>query len=117
MTIPVARLYRTGDRAARWRADGLIEFLGRVDDQIKIRGFRVELGEVEAALAGHPSVREAVVVVREDARGVKQLVAYFVACDGQPPCALELRRWVGKVLPDYMVPSASVAAGGTAIDA
>jgi amino acid adenylation domain-containing protein/non-ribosomal peptide synthase protein (TIGR01720 family)/FkbM family methyltransferase len=75
---PGARLYRTGD-LVRFLADGTLGFLGRIDDQLKIRGFRVEAGEVEAALRAHPGVRAGVVLPRADASGVKRLVAYFVA--------------------------------------
>src|SRR5207302_91487 len=74
---PGARLYRTGDRG-RWLADGALEYLGRTDHQVKIRGCRVEPGEVEAALAEHPAVREAVVMAREGSAGDPRLVAYVV---------------------------------------
>ncbi|HEY1231639.1 MAG TPA: amino acid adenylation domain-containing protein, partial [Ramlibacter sp.] len=101
-----ARLYRTGD-LARWKADGEIDYLGRVDHQVKIRGFRIELPEIEAALLAHPSVREAIVLVREDRPGDKRLVAYLVA-NGQAPKMDDLRRQLASGLPDYMVPSAFV---------
>src|SRR5205823_11751725 len=77
---PGSRLYRTGD-LARWRPDGTLECLGRVDHQVKIRGLRVELGEIEATLARHPSVREAVVAARPDATGELSLAAYVVPRD------------------------------------
>lgn len=98
-----ARLYRTGDRA-RYFPDGNIEFLGRVDHQVKIRGNRVELREVEAVLAELPEVRDSVVIVREDEPGEKRLVAYIVIRDrGQS--VTELRAKLKEKLPDYMVPS------------
>ena len=101
---PASRLYRTGDWA-RLREDGRLEFAGRRDQQIKVRGFRVELGEVEAALAKHPSIREAVVIARGDAD--KKLVAYFVAREDSPNAG-KLREFLGRLLPDYAVPSAFV---------
>ncbi|HEX8437261.1 amino acid adenylation domain-containing protein, partial [Archangium sp.] len=104
---PGARLYRTGD-LARYLPDGSVEFLGRRDSQVKVRGFRVELGEVEAALAKHPAVREAVVVVREDNPGVRRLVAYVT---GEPRAlgADALRAFLEERLPAHMVPAAFVA--------
>ncbi|HEX2091791.1 MAG TPA: amino acid adenylation domain-containing protein, partial [Longimicrobiaceae bacterium] len=101
-----ARLYRTGDRV-RWLADGNLEFLGRIDQQVKIRGFRVEPAEVEAALAAHPAVREAVVAVREEGDD-RTLAAYLTPAGDRPATAGELREWLGRELPPYMVPSAFV---------
>jgi amino acid adenylation domain-containing protein len=102
---PGSRLYRTGD-LARYLADGNIEFLGRVDDQVKIRGYRIELGEIEAVLGQRPSVRDAVVLAREDNPGDKRLVAYAVPAPGSAPSATELRSFLQQKLPEYMVPSA-----------
>jgi len=102
---PDARLYKTGD-LARYLPSGDIEFLGRSDDQIKIRGFRVELGEIETALAKHPSVRQAVVIAREDNPGDKRLVAYVVAALGASIQASALRQHLQQVLPDHMIPAA-----------
>ncbi len=100
---PGARLYRTGD-LARYRPDGEIEYLGRTDHQVKVRGFRVEPGEIEAALRKHPPVREALVLVRED-DGERRLVAYLI---GEPGAvaADELREFLRRSLPEYMVPAA-----------
>jgi len=105
---PDARMYRTGD-LGRWLPDGNIEFLGRNDFQVKIRGFRIELGEIEACLASHPSVREAVVITREDSPSDKRLVAYFTGAEDEETVAAEsLRAHLAASLPEYMVPAAYV---------
>jgi aspartate racemase len=101
---PGARLYRTGD-LARYLADGTVEFLGRMDSQVKILGHRVEPGEVEAALVRHPGVRQAAVVARGERPGEKQLVAYVTANGQGAASASELREFLKSRLPDYMVPS------------
>jgi amino acid adenylation domain-containing protein/non-ribosomal peptide synthase protein (TIGR01720 family) len=103
---PGSRLYRTGDRV-RYRADGAIEYLGRLDHQVKVRGFRVELGEIEAALGQHEAIREVVVVAREDQPGDRRLVAYYVA--GSEVAGSELRAFLRQRLPEYMVPGVFVA--------
>jgi hypothetical protein len=99
---PGARLYRTGD-LARYLADGNIEFLGRIDNQVKVRGFRIEPGEIEATLRRHPSVQEAVVVVR--GQDDKRLIAYLISDHDPPPSTTELIRFLGETLPAYMIPS------------
>jgi amino acid adenylation domain-containing protein len=113
------RIYRTGDKV-RWRRDGALEFLGRDDHQVKIRGCRVELGEIESRLLEHPSVREVVVVAREDAAGEKRLVAYFTcqssfsddeslqAKTEDSSTASSLWRHVSARLPEHMVPAAYI---------
>ncbi|WP_162009770.1 non-ribosomal peptide synthetase [Methylocystis heyeri] len=101
---PASRLYRTGD-LGRWRADGVLEFLGRVDHQVKIRGFRIEPGEIEACLLLHPKVKQACVMARPVSKGVNRLVAYVVGGAFAP---MELREHVLARLPHHMVPSAFI---------
>ncbi|WP_163871123.1 non-ribosomal peptide synthetase, partial [Myxococcus eversor] len=108
-TTPGARVYRTGD-SARWKADGTVEFLGRLDGQVKLRGFRVELGEVEAALRAIPGIRDAAATVREDVPGLKRLVGYLVPVSAaEMPEAERLRTLLLQRLPEYMVPTAFVS--------
>jgi amino acid adenylation domain-containing protein/non-ribosomal peptide synthase protein (TIGR01720 family) len=102
-----ARLYRTGD-LARFRGDGEIDFLGRVDNQVKVRGYRIELGEIEAALKQHESVKESIVIAKEDESGGRRIVAYIVEAEGQAASADEMRGYLKRTLPDYMVPQAFV---------
>ncbi|GIE99514.1 non-ribosomal peptide synthetase [Paractinoplanes rishiriensis] len=102
---PGTRMYRSGD-VVRWTNDGQLEFAGRVDHQVKLRGYRIEPDEVAAALIRHPEVRESAVVVRTDPAGEQRLVAYVVPADGHQPAAAQLRTYLGDVVPAYMVPSA-----------
>jgi len=102
-----SRLYRTGD-LVRWRADGQLDFLGRIDNQVKIRGCRIELGEVETALQRHARVREALVLARPDAQGQLHLVAYAVGRTAGALTEAELLEHLREALPAYMVPSAIV---------
>jgi len=101
------RMYRTGDRV-RWRLGGSLEFLGRIDDQVKVRGHRIELGEIESVLGECPLVRQAAVVCREYQPGEKRVVAYVVAHDGMEPSTPELMKFARKSLLEHMIPSATV---------
>jgi tyrocidine synthetase-3 len=96
------RMYRTGD-LARWLPDGNLEYLGRIDQQVKIRGYRIELGEIEATLLAQEQVQEAVVIARQDEQGEPYLCAYVVV-EGEVD-VVELRRYAGQTLPNYMLPS------------
>jgi amino acid adenylation domain-containing protein len=109
---PEARLYKSGD-LARYRPDGTLECLGRADNQVKVRGYRIELGEIEATLAGHAGVQSCAVLAREDEPGNQQLVAYVSPVKDQSlraelypeECPEELRAFLERRLPDYMVPA------------
>ena len=104
---PAARLYRTGDRA-RYRPDGAIEFLGRLDRQVKLRGHRIEPGEIEAALLRLPAVREAVIVLHGATTDDRRLTAYVVPATSDPPDPAHLWRELRRTLPEYMIPAAFV---------
>ncbi|AEI43017.1 non-ribosomal peptide synthase/polyketide synthase [Paenibacillus mucilaginosus] len=106
--LPGERMYRTGD-LARWLPDGQVEYLGRIDQQVKVRGYRIEPGEIEAALLLHEGIREAAVVVRSMTEDTKALCAYLVlqkeGTEGSTPLTgRELRSFLSEVLPDYMIP-------------
>ncbi|MET3130769.1 amino acid adenylation domain-containing protein [Oxalobacteraceae bacterium GrIS 1.11] len=105
---PQARLFKTGDIARYW-SDGAIEFLGRADRQVKVRGYRIELDEIEHHIGRHPDVSRAIVQVREDKPGDVRLVAYLLYRDKQVPTTAALREYLKRKLPDYMIPSTFVA--------
>ncbi|MDN9012931.1 non-ribosomal peptide synthetase, partial [Brevibacillus laterosporus] len=100
--VPGDRMYKTGD-LARWRPDGTIEYVGRVDEQVKVRGFRIEIGEIESTILQYQGVGEVVVTAQEDQHAQQYLCAYFVA-DTEVVLA-DLRKFVSKALPAYMVPA------------
>nr|UXE46114.1 gramicidin S synthase 2 [uncultured bacterium] len=106
-SAPGSRMYATGDRA-RWREGGVLELLGRQDGQVKIRGIRIEVAEIEAALVRHPGVREAVVMVHEDPLGEKRLTAYVVPALVSDLTTSEMRRWLKDRMPEPMIPSSCV---------
>jgi len=101
------RLYRTGDLVS-WREDGNLSYWGRIDDQVKIRGYRIELNEVICALSRHPAIRQNVVVASENGGGEKRLLAYIVSSTLPCPTSSELRDFLSKELPDYMLPAVFV---------
>jgi nonribosomal peptide synthetase DhbF len=113
---PGERMYRTGD-LARWTAAGELEYLGRSDGQVKVRGFRVELGEVESVLAAQDGVAQAAVMVREDQPGDKRLAGYVVPGPGAVLDPARLREACGRMLPVYMVPSAVTVLGQLPLNA
>ena len=102
-----ARLYKTGD-LARYRSDGNIECLGRNDDQIKLRGYRIEPEEIRAAVLRHASIRDAVAVLQTSANGDSRIVAYLISKTGDLPEAAELRGFLRRRLPEYMIPASFV---------
>jgi amino acid adenylation domain-containing protein len=105
------RMYRTGD-LARWREDGAVEFLGRIDTQVKILGYRIEPGEIEAALLAHGAVKQVCVVPHADESGSKRLVAYYVAAPESGVAAADLKKFLAEKLPAFMVPALYVALAG-----
>jgi amino acid adenylation domain-containing protein/non-ribosomal peptide synthase protein (TIGR01720 family) len=109
------RLYRTGD-LVRYRSDGVIEFLGRIDHQVKIRGCRIEIGEIESMVRQHPDIQDAVVLVRQDRSGTLYLVAYIVAAT-PAPSSEAVRHFLKQYVPDYMVPSIVIPINGVPLTA
>lgn len=104
---PNIKLYKTGD-LARYLSDGNIVFQGRIDQQVKIRGYRIELGEIEAALGNHPDILQVAILAREDKPGDKRLVAYLVLRHQDAPTTNDLRKFLSKKLPEYMIPAVFV---------
>ncbi|WP_110927796.1 amino acid adenylation domain-containing protein [Bacillus massiliglaciei] len=104
---PGSRMYRTGD-VVKWNHDGILQYISRADHQVKVRGHRIELGEVEAVLEKHPEIHIARVIVREDSPGDQRLTAYIVPVKGAKPALMDLRHFAGRSLPEYMLPSAFV---------
>lgn len=104
---PGNRAYRTGD-LARFHPDGRVELLGRLDHQVKVRGYRIELGEIEKVLSQHEMVKDAVVMTQEDLDGDKRLVAYFIPVAGERVKSGDLRKFLQRTLPDYMIPGCFV---------
>jgi amino acid adenylation domain-containing protein len=102
-----ARMYATGD-LSRYLPDGNIEYLRRADGQVKLRGYRIEVGEIEGELVEHPAVKDCAVAIRKEAAGDGQLVAYIILNDGEKASGADLRRYLGVKLPEYMVPAAFV---------
>jgi len=99
------RVYKTGD-LVRYRANGILEYLGRIDEQVKVRGFRIELGEIETILTQHPAVAETAIALRQDERGNPSLVAYLVLQPEQTLTSSQVRHFLAQKLPSYMIPSA-----------
>ncbi|MEJ2633925.1 MAG: amino acid adenylation domain-containing protein [Calditrichia bacterium] len=102
-----SRLYKTGD-LVRYLPDGNVEFLGRIDYQVKVRGFRIEIGEIEVVLNQHPKIKEALILAQEDTPGNKRLVAYIISAEKPDPSVSKLRSFLKEKLPEYMIPSAFV---------
>jgi acyl carrier protein len=98
------RLYRTGD-LARWNADGTIAYLGRIDHQVKFRGFQIELEEIDSVLQTHDDVVSSVTVIREDQHGDKQIHSYVVLTKNSQTRFWEFRDFLGQILPEYMIPA------------